>query len=219
VSNFATCATNDGDSFIIDGRKIKSINQGYCKEVARLQSIKDKQHIESFTKMQYIKSTRRKNQLDDIVYKSAKYIINYCIDHHIGNLVVGYNDGFQDHPNIRYKKTKQLFCSMPFGKLKMRLEYLCNLCGIHYQVQEESYTSKASFFDDDFIPVWNPRNPSQGDFSGVRTYRGLYRTSKNYAFNCDVNGALNILRKSNVVDTSVLCSRGEVVTPMRIRVV
>ena len=45
----------------------------------------------------------------------------------------------------------------------------------------------------------------------------FYQTSKGYIFNADVNGALNILRKSNVVDLEVLYSRGEVDTPVRIR--
>ena len=45
----------------------------------------------------------------------------------------------------------------------------------------------------------------------------LYQTSKGYILNADVNGALNILRKSNVVDLEVLYSRGEVDTPVSIK--
>ncbi len=36
--------------------------------------------------------------------------------------------------------------------------------------------------------------------------------------NADVNGALNILRKSNVVSLAGLYSRGDVDTPIRIRI-
>ena len=43
LNNLATCVTSDGRSFIIDGRRLKSINQWFNKENARLQSIKDKQ--------------------------------------------------------------------------------------------------------------------------------------------------------------------------------
>ena len=45
INNLATCVTNIGKSFIIDGRRLKSINQWFNKENARLQSIKDKQHF------------------------------------------------------------------------------------------------------------------------------------------------------------------------------
>ena len=36
--------------------------------------------------------------------------------------------------------------------------------------------------------------------------------------NADVNGALNILRKSNVMSLAGLYSRGDVNTPIRIRI-
>ena len=55
-------------------------------------------------------------------------------------------------------------------------------------------------------------------FLGKRIKRGLYQTSKGYIFNADVNGALNILRKSNVADLEVLYTRGAVDTPERIRI-
>ena len=52
----------------------------------------------------------------------------------------------------------------------------------------------------------------------MRIQRGLYKTASGYIFNADVNGALNIMRKSNVVDMNILYTRGEVDTPIRIRV-
>ena len=217
VSNFATCATSDGHAFIIDGRKIKSINQWYNKENARLSSIKDHQKLsKKNTNLQARKSAKRNRQIQDFIYCSAKYIVNYCIEHQIGNIVVGWNDGFQNKVDLG-KVNNQTFTMLPYGKFKDRLEYLCKLSKINYIKQEESYTSKASFFDQDEIPVWNPDNPSQDNFSGKRIYRGLYKRANNQSLNADVNGALNILRKSNVVDLSVLYSRGVVNTPLRIR--
>ena len=107
---------------------------------------------------------------------------------------------------------------LPYGKFKSRLKFLCERCGIAYVEQEESYTSKASFFDQDEMPVWNPRNPYRGSFSGKRIYRGLYRRADSKVLNADVNGALNILRKCklNQINHLEQC-RGEVMTPMRIR--
>ena len=46
----------------------------------------------------------------------------------------------------------------------------------------------------------------------------LYKTASGKTFNADVNGALNIMRKSRVVDMNILYSRGEVDTPIRIRI-
>jgi len=49
LDNLATCVDTNGASFIVDGRKLKSINQWFNKENARLQSIKDRQKIEGIT--------------------------------------------------------------------------------------------------------------------------------------------------------------------------
>jgi len=61
-------------------------------------------------------------------------------------------------------------------------------------------------------------DPQNYTFSGKRVHRGMYRTSSGHNLNADVNGALNILRKSNVVSLETLYSRGEVDTPVRIRI-
>ena len=52
----------------------------------------------------------------------------------------------------------------------------------------ESYTSKASFYDNDKI--------EKGNYSGERIKRGLYkRYNSNVLINADVNAALNIYKK------------------------
>lgn len=108
--------------------------------------------------------------------------------------------------------------SIPYGKLRDKLRYLCELNGIAFVKQEESYTSKASFWDKDNIPVYNADNPQEYEFSGNRIHRGMYKTKDGITFNADVNGALNILRKSSVVSLETLYGRGEVDTPVRIRI-
>lgn len=154
---------------------------------------------------------KRENRVRDYLSKTAKKIINYCLKHNIGNLVLGKNKGFQQKSNLG-KVNNQ----MPFYKLQQKLKYQCNLYGIDIIEQEESYTSKASFWDRDDIPVYG--DSKQYNFSGKRIKRGLYQTSSGMLLNADVNGALNILRKSNVVSLNGLYSRGELNTPVRIRV-
>ena len=217
VNNLCTCVTNTGKSFVVDGRKLKSINQFFNKYNAKLQSIKDKQNIKKQTKQQYLISRKRKNRVNDYINKTCRYIINYCLTHDIGTLVIGYNQSFQNKTNLG-KRNNQIFTHLPFGKIREKLEYLCKRYNINYILQEESYTSKASFFDNDDLPIYNADNPQTYEFSGKRVKRGLYRTKNNYRFNADCNGALNILRKSKAVDLTVLCCRGELDTPKRIRI-
>ena len=217
VNNLCTCITNTGKSFIVDGRKLKSINQFFNKQNAKLQSIKDKQNIKRQTKQQYLISRKRKNRVDDYINKTCRYIINYCIVNDIGALVIGYNQSFQNKTNLG-RKNNQIFTQLPFGKIREKLEYLCKRYNINYILQEESYTSKASFFDNDELPIYNMDNPQTYEFSGKRVKRGLYQTKDGYRFNADCNGALNILRKSKAVDVIILCCRGELDTPKRIRI-
>ncbi|WP_324278717.1 RNA-guided endonuclease InsQ/TnpB family protein [Fusobacterium polymorphum] len=218
IDNLCTCVTNTGASFIIDGRKLKSINQYYNKINAKLQSIKDKQKIERTTLRQKKITRKRNNRIDDYLSKAARIIINYCLNNDIGKLVLGYNEDFQRNSNIG-SINNQNFVNIPYGKLRDKLIYLCKLYGIEFKLQEESYTSKASFFDGDEIPIYDKENPQEYIFSGKRIKRGLYQTSTGKLINADCNGALNILRKSKVVDLNILYNRGELNTPKRIRVV
>ena len=218
INNLVTAVSSKGETFIIDGRRLKSINQLFNKENSRLQSIKDKQHFgKKTTNRQKTIARNRNNKVNDYMSKAARKVIDYCIKNDIGTLVVGYNETFQREANIG-RVSNQSFVSIPYGKLREKLEYLCELNGITYVKQEESYTSKASFWDKDDIPVYNEDNPKSYVFSGKRVYRGLYKCSDGRTLNADINGALNILRKSSVVDLTVLYSRGDVDTPVRIRV-
>ena len=218
IDNLCTCVTNTGASFLIDGRKLKSINQYYNKINAKLQGIKDKQKIERTTLRQKRITRKRNNRINDYLSKAARTIVNYCLNNDIGKIVLGYNEDFQRKSNIG-SINNQNFVNIPYGKLRDKLIYLCKLYGIEFRLQEESYTSKASFFDGDEIPIYDKENLQEYVFSGKRIKRGLYQTSAGKLINADCNGALNILRKSKVVDLSVLYNRGELNTPKRIRVV
>ena len=218
INNLVTAVSSNGRSFIIDGRKLKSINQWFNKENARLQSIKDKQHYgKKSTNRQKAIARDRNNKVNDYMNKAARKVINYCIAHDIGTLVVGYNETFQRNSHIG-KRNNQNFVNIPYGQLRSKLEYLCKLNGIIFVKQEESYTSKSSFWDQDDIPVYNADNSGEYQFSGKRVHRGQYKTASGKTINADVNGALNIMRKSSVVDVSILYGRGEVDTPVRIRI-
>lgn len=218
INNLVTAVSSNGKSFIIDGRKLKSINQWSNKENARLQSIKDKQNFgKKTTNRQKAIARDRNNKVNDYMNKAARKVIDYCIKNNIGTLIVGYNETFQRNSHIG-KQNNQNFVNIPYGQLRNKLEYLCELNDIAFVKQEESYTSKASFWDKDNIPTYNADNPKEYQFSGSRIHRGLYKTANGKVFNADVNGALNIMRKSSVVDMNILYSRGEVDTPVRIRI-
>ena len=215
LDNLATCVTNEGASMILDGKSLKSYNRLYNKINANIQSSKDKSGIKGFNRRQVFNVRKRNRRVNHAMSVAASKIIKYCLKNQIGNLIVGYNLDWKRNIEIG-KVNNQNFVQIPHGLLRQKLKYQCELYGVKYIEQEESYTSKASFFDNDELPTYNADNPQQYQFSGKRISRGQYRIKSGYVLNADVNGALNILRKSKLIDLSVLQDRGCVNQPQRI---
>jgi putative transposase len=216
LDNLATCIDTNGASFIVDGKKLKSLNHWYNKENARLQSIKDLQKIERITERQARITRNRNNKVRDYLNKAARLIINHCIKNRIAKIIVGFNVGIKQSINIG-SRNNQNFVQIPHASLRAKLKALCFRYGIVYVEQEESYTSKASFLDGDKLPVYNPDKPKEYKFSGKRVFRGLYRTKHGFLVNADCNGAANILRKSKH-DAFSGVSRGCLAQPLRVKI-
>lgn len=56
----------------------------------------------------------RRNKVNDYMNKAARKVINYCIAHDIGTLIVGYNETFQRDSHIG-KQNNQNFVNIPYG--------------------------------------------------------------------------------------------------------
>ena len=217
VDNLCGCIDSMGHQFLIDGKRLKSINQWYNKRNAQLQSKKDKQGIKIFTNKQARLYQWRNNCVRDYLNKAARLIINHCIEHQIGNLIVGYNPGIKQEINIG-RSNNQNFVQIPFWQLRRKLEALCYRYEIEYIEQEESYTSKASFYDKDPVPVYNADNPKKHKFSGIRIKRGLYRTKDKHLVSADINGSANILSKGMHGLPRERVSSGFLANPLRIAI-
>ncbi|MGL4881714.1 MAG: RNA-guided endonuclease TnpB family protein, partial [Waterburya sp.] len=84
--------------------------------------------------------------------------------------------------------------------------------------QEESYTSRASFYDGDEIPVYNADNPTKHKFSGRRIKRGLYKTKDKHLVSSDINGSANILAKCMHGLNFQRVSSGFLANPLRLTI-
>jgi len=187
LDNFATCFdSNDGSSFIIDGRYIKSINHHYNKQKAYYQSILDRQNIKVSKRLLTL-SRKRYNKINNYFNLAVKHITDYAISKNIGSIVIGDFSDVKQNIHIG-KKNNQNFVSIPYGIFKRKLQSKCEQLGIEYHLQEESYTSKCSFLDNEPIKKHDV-------YKGKRVKRGLFRTSNGYLINADTNGAANILVK------------------------
>ena len=115
------------------------------------------------------------------------------------------------------KINNQIFTNLPFGTLRQKLEYLCQLENIQFVKQEESYTSKSDFLAGDILPSINVENLKTYEFKGERISRGQYKSSTDVILNADINAALNILKKANITDINHLMT-SEIKQPKRIKV-
>ena len=195
VDNLITMVTNVSQPLIINGKPVKSINQYYNKKLAEKQSKLGKGTYTS-NKIKRL-SFKRNNKINDYFHKASNIVVNYLVSNDIRTLYIGKNVGWKQNTNMG-KKNNQKFVYIPFNRLVDMISYKAKLNGIKVMVVEESYTSKASFIHQDFIPVYDPDNKKTYKFSGYRKTRGNYVNKGNTdikEINADVNGALNILRK------------------------
>lgn len=186
IDNLATMVTDKG-SFLYSGKFLKSYNRNFNRRLARLQSIKDKQGIKKATKRMQNLYEKRDRYFEDAFHKYSRMIVNHLIENRIGNLVVGYNTGWKQSVNIG-KRNNQKFVQIPFARLASYLKYKCEMAGIRFIENEESYTSKCDALAKEEIG-------KHESYLGKRVKRGLFRSSTGRYINADVNGAVNILRK------------------------
>lgn len=206
LSNFVTITNNIGEKpIIINGRLLKSKNKYYNKTLAHLQS-ELLPNVYSTKRIRKLISWRN-NFIDNFMHTASRRVIDYCIEHSIDTIVIGYNKQWKNSINLG-KKNNQKFVEIPYWSFIRKLQYKAEDNGIEVILQEESYTSKASFFDNDNIPCFDKNTSISYTFSGKRIKRGLYKTqcrlvqstSRNeskegYTVNADVNGSYNILCK------------------------
>lgn len=185
LNNLATVSSNVVKPFIVNGRPLKSINQYYNKEKARLQSLLKGNRKTS--KRIYNITLKRNNKIKDYLHKSSKTIVNFLVSNDISTLVVGYNEEWKQNINLG-RRNNQSFVNIPFYTFIKQLEYKCRLEGINVILVEESYTSKCSFLDSEPLR-------KHSTYKGKRIKRGLFKTFKGKLINADLNGSLNILRK------------------------
>ncbi|MCK1999912.1 transposase [[Brevibacterium] frigoritolerans] len=218
IDNFVAGVDTLGNSFLISGKRMKSVNQWYNKENKRLQSIKDRQRIKYLTNRQVCLLRKRNNILRDFLNKTTHYVMKHCKDNGIGKLVIGLNKGWKQKVHIG-KKNNQKFVQIPHSQFINKVKSMGERYGVEVIIQEESYTSKASFLDNDVLPTYDEIK-EKPVFSGRRAFRGLYKTSMSILLNADLNGAANILRKCNhTSDLSGKVASGLLAVPLRIKLV
>ncbi|MCE7737362.1 MAG: IS200/IS605 family element transposase accessory protein TnpB, partial [Candidatus Heimdallarchaeota archaeon] len=204
LDNFAAAVTTRETAFIIEGRGIKSYNRWWNKKKAKLQSQYDKQEIKWGKKMTNL-GVKRYNVMRNFIAHSVNKIIKHCVEHKIGNIVIGDWEDMKRGLKMK-KKTAQQFQQIPYAKFKMNLQSKGELFGIKVEFVDEAYTSQTC----SGCGLIRKAN---------RIERGLYKCKNcKLQLNADINGAINIMRK--VAPNSLSkWSSGDIISPDRLRLV
>ncbi|MGG2093129.1 transposase [Bacillus sp. S13(2024)] len=219
INNIATITTNTGAIPVLVKGNVKSINQYYNKQKAHLLGIlrqgKEPKEGPHTSKRLDRLHEKRFLKIKDFFHKISYHIVHFAVQHEISMIVIGKNTSWKQNSEMG-KQQNQSFCHIPHNLLIEMITYKAKRKGIIVQVVEESYTSKASFLDNDVIPTYGEENIPI--FSGKRIKRGLYRTKENLLLNADVNGSYNILKKAVpkafADGIEELCHQAAVSTPL-----
>ncbi len=127
---------------------------------------------------------KRNCRVENYLHTASKRVIDWCVNHEIGRLIIGYNQNWKQEIKLG-KKNNQQFVNIPHYRLIEMLTYKAKLIGIKVIITEESYTSQSSCLDGDNLPKYGEKKLK---FSGKRVTRELYQTRENKLLNADVNG-------------------------------
>ena len=196
TDNFAAIVCDDHSSAIYKGGAVLSKIQWFHKQRAKYVSIITKGHEKKHAVSKRLRdlSFHYANFVKDQCHKISRSIIDFCMEHQCGTLILGVNLLWKQRSNMN-KINNQNFVSMPITLLRTMTTYKALNAGIRIIEQEESYTSKADLIANDRIPTYGV-DDKDASFSGKRIKRGLYRCSNGMILNADCHAAANIMRKA-----------------------
>src|SRR5216684_2137481 len=224
VTNLAAITSNRAGFVprLVNGRTLKARNQWYNKRMKELKLCLPKEDRERVTKQMEHITNKRNRQVNHYLHTASKSLIDFLVKQGVGTIIVGKNPLWKQEAGMG-KRNNQNFVQIPHARLIDMLTYKASLVGIQVEVQDESYTSKASFLDLDPIPTYKPNDDAEYTFSGKRIGRRnrLYRTKDGIIICADVNGSYNILRKSKPDAFAHVDAKGiaaYVVQPLRLAI-
>ena len=195
LDNLATLTNNCNiQPIIINGRKLKSINKYYNKELSHYREIAKRVNNLDYTNRMNRLTIKRNNMISDLIHKASKSIIEYTLSCGANTIIIGNNKNWKRNSSMS-KKVNQSFVGIPHQDLIDKITYKAENIGLNVIITEESYTSGTSFLDNE-LPIKENYKKER------RIFRGLFKTNKGRLINADVNGSLQIMKKvfSNAFD-------------------
>jgi len=190
VRNIVTIGDSiSNEGIAVKGGVLKSINQFFNKEYAKLKSISDRQIGNRFmTEREKRLFQKRNRKIKDIMHKLSKAIVQYAKSRNIDTIIIGHNNGWKQNTDTG-KKNNQNFVQIPFNTLINQIKYKAEEIGINVIIKNESHTSKCSFLDMESIE-------HHETYMGKRIRRGVFKSAKGTLIHADLQAVYNIIKKA-----------------------
>ena len=212
VNNLVAITSNDlAYSALIKGGQIKTVNRDMNKKAAYYTSELNVCNKEQNTSKK-IQDTyeKRNNTIETMMWNVAHQILDMMLETKSEIFVFGKNTGWKQEVNMG-KKNNQNFVQIPYNSLIDKVDHLFSRYkNLRLIVVEESYTSIV-----DHLALETLEH--HDNYLGKRVKRGLFESSSGATINADLNGAIGILRKANVISNAQLLNmrnRGDLVSPV-----
>jgi len=177
VNNLFAVYVENGVSALVNGRMLKSISRYWRGRIAKYQSVINKYGVKVSRKLRAMHDKWRR-QVKSFIDTQVRKIIEWLYEAGVSTIYVGYPK------NIAQQKGNFNVSNVwSYGYVMKRLNEVAEEYGIAVIEVDESYTSSTC--------------PTHGDSCGKRIVRGLFKCFRsNKAFNADVIGAFNILKRA-----------------------
>ncbi|NJE09521.1 RNA-guided endonuclease TnpB family protein [Thermococcus sp. MAR1] len=190
VNNLMAVYVENGESFLVNGRPLKSIDFYWRKRMADYQSKLNKSGA---------KTSRKLKRMHEKAKLRAKHYINTAVrqtvrrlyDLGVSKIVVGYPKGIARSSDKGKKQNFLLSHVWRFNTVIQRLKEVSEEYGIRVVVVGEAFTSQT-------CPLCGQRHPN------ARFVRGLFKCHREgVVMNSDLVGAFNILVKVKAITPSL----------------
>ncbi len=179
----AVYVENGGESFLVNGRPLKSMAFYWMKRIADYQSRLNKSGAKSSKKLARMHQ-KAKLQAKHYINTAVRRTVERLYRLGVSRIVVGYPKGIARNSDKGRKQNYLLSHVWRFNTVIKRLKEVAEEYGIQVLVVDEAFTSRT-------CPVCG-KPPHEG----ARFVRGLFKCpAAGLIFNADLVGAFNILKK------------------------
>ncbi|WP_456423608.1 RNA-guided endonuclease InsQ/TnpB family protein [Thermococcus sp.] len=182
VNNLMAVYVENGESFLVNGRPLKSIAFYWQRKIADYQSKLNKSGAKTSRKLKRMHE-KAKLQARHYINTAVRQTVKRLYEFGVSKIVVGYPKGIARNSEKGRKRNFLISHVWRFNTVIKRLTEVAEEYGIIVEVVNEAFTSKT-------CPVCGKPH------EGARFVRGLFKCpATGLIFNADLVGAFNILKK------------------------